>query len=340
MLKENDRRVLYAVIDAYVRDGVPVSSQRLRDAGGFRVSTATIRNRMVALERDGYLSKMHASSGRVPTDRGYRVYVDELQSDDRAWNEFADRCREELRGEVPDVNAVMANASHLIGELSKNLAVVYGAIVRESHVRTIKLVRLDGPRMLVVVNFEPEFERTTVLRFKKVFSTDVVANSERLINAVVAGKPVEAAKEELDAGVRDNVTDEGIIMREVAIHREAVFSEPPAVDFYFEERGHLLDQPELADPRNLQLILRLVHDKDYLTAILSRRSQDRTEVTIGSENGDEALHGFSVVTSGYRMGAARGVLGIIGPTRMRYDIALSVVGGMSRELRAIGEELF
>lgn len=340
MLKDKDRKILYTIIDAYIRDRAPVSSRRVCDVGGFRLSTATIRNRMVVLEREGYLAKAHVSSGRVPTDSGYRVYVDDLQSDDRAWDGISGSYREELRSDVPDVNAVMAHASHLIGEMSENLAVVYGAIVRESHISKIKLVRLDGPRMLVVVNFVPDFERTTVLRFSKSFAPDVVENSERLINRIVAGVAVDVAKDLLDSAVRDNVTDEGIIMRELAIHRETVLSEPPAVDFYFEERGHLLDQPELADPRNLQLILRLVHDKDYLTAILSDRSLDRTEVTIGRENGDEALHGFSLVTSGYRMGAARGVLGIVGPTRMRYDVALSVVSAMSRELRAIGEELF
>jgi len=84
----------------------------------------------------------------------------------------------------------------------------------------------------------------------------------------------------------------------------------------------------------------LLHNKPYLQSILSSRSQEGTEVTIGGENDDAALQNFSLVTAGYRMGAARGVLGIIGPTRMRYDLALSLVGLMSRELRAIGEEFF
>jgi heat-inducible transcriptional repressor len=192
----------------------------------------------------------------------------------------------------------------------------------------------------VVANLAPETERTTVLRFDREFSGETVADSERLINAVVAGKTVDEAKAALDSAIRDNVTDEGIIMREVAINREAIMSEAPAVELYFEERGRLLEQPELSDPKTLQLILRLLHNEAYLTSILARRSYETVEVTIGREHEDAALYPFSLVTAGYDMGAARGVLGIIGPTRMRYDVVLTLVGSVSRELRAIGEEYF
>jgi heat-inducible transcriptional repressor len=140
--------------------------------------------------------------------------------------------------------------------------------------------------------------------------------------------------------VRDNVTDEGIITREVAIHQEEIFSEPPAVELYFEERGHLLEQPELSDPKLLQLLLRLLHNKQYLTSVLSKRVDQRVRITIGTENEEEQLRAFSLVTAGYRMGAARGVLGIIGPTRMRYGYIRSLVDSAAHELAAIGEEYF
>jgi heat-inducible transcriptional repressor len=340
MLKEQHKGLLPTIIDAYVADSVPVSSSRVRESGGYSVSTATIRNRMAALEKEGYLKKTHVSSGRIPTDAGYRTYVDDLSANQSEWNEITSLCRAHLRRESLDADEIMNEASHLLGQVSKNLAVIYGAIERESQVQSVRLLALEGNRLLVVSNFLPEFERTTVLRFERDFSSDAFARSERLINQIVSGKILGDAKDALDSAVRDNVTDEGIIMREVSIHRETIMSGQPAVELYFEERGRLLDQPELSDPKTLQLILRLLHNKSYLTSILSKRSSERVEVTIGEENDDEALRPFSLVTAGYRMGAARGVLGILGPTRMRYDLALSLVGTVSRELRAIGEEFF
>jgi len=343
MLSERDRRILFTVIDGYVGSGEPVSSKRVRELGGYAMSTATIRGRMAALERQGYLAKTHVSSGRIPTDDGYRAYVDGLPANVRALGaseRIAGRCREELRTHTRDVSAVMMHASQLLGSLSDNFGVVYGAIEQESRVRRVRLVSMGSAQVLVVVNLEPAHERATTLRFDRELDRAAVEAVERLLGRILSGKTRAQARKVLESTVRDNVTDEGIITREISLRADTIFSEPPAVEVYFEERSRVLEQPELSDPKNLQLILRLLHDKAYLTSILSRRSLEGTEVTIGSEHADTALRRFSLVTAGYRMGAARGVLGVIGPTRMRYDVALAVVDSMSREMRDIGEEFF
>lgn len=342
MLTDKDKRVLFTIIEAYVEERTPVSSGRVREFGCYDWSTATIRNRMAVLERGGFLSKTHVSSGRVPTDDGYRLYVDDLQTNEHAsrFTEIARKCRTHLRAHRRDVSEIMLQTSQFLGSISRNVAVVYGAIEQESRVRDVRLVLLEGRRLLVVVNLAPEYESTTVIRLDRDFSGDVVSASEALLNGIVAGKSLCEARTELGDALRDNMTDEGIITREVSTQRMTIFSEPPAVELYFEQRDHLLDQPELSDPKVLQLILKLLHNKGYLTSILSNRPFEGIEVTIGGEHEDQDLWPFSLVTAGYALGAARGVLGIIGPTRMRYDLALSLVGSVSRELRAIGEEYF
>jgi heat-inducible transcriptional repressor len=340
MLPGKEQRLLRTVIELYVAEGKPVSSRAVQDAGGHALSTASIRNYMASLERRGLLAKPHTSAGRVPTDAAYRVYVDELMERQPGWDEIAGRWRVAMRDETRDPSDIMMHTSRFLGEVSKNFAVVYGSLVRGSRVNRIRLVGLDAPRVLVVMNLVPEHERATILRLDRSFAQDVLDSAAAYINRAITGKTLDEAKVVLDSLVRDNVTDEGIITREISINRETIFSEPPAVELFFEERGHLLEQPELSDPKNLQLILRLLHNKEYLTSILSNRLLDGTQVTIGEENDDAALRPFSLVTAGYRMGVANGVLGIIGPTRMRYDVALSLVACVSRELRAIGEEYF
>ncbi|NIM19116.1 MAG: heat-inducible transcription repressor HrcA [Candidatus Latescibacteria bacterium] len=337
---ERDLRILLSIVDLYVKDGIPVSSQKVQEAAGLGISTATIRNLMAGLERRGYLSKQYTSAGRVPTDEGYRCYVNTLLAQRQASEEFSRLFRKTLREEIMDIGTIMACASRFLGSITKNFAVVYGSIMQESRVSRISLVGLEGTRLLVVVNLLPEYERTTALRLEKRFSADVVSRAENLINRVVVGKTLAEAKDALDSIVRDNVTGEGIITREVAINREAIFSGPPAVELYFEEKEHLLERSDYFDPVLLQLLLLLLHNKTYLTSILSKRLAEKTQITIGSENEDEALKPFSLVTAGYRMGGARGVLGVIGPTRMRYDLALGIVGTIAKELQAIGEEYF
>jgi heat-inducible transcriptional repressor len=341
MLIDKDREILRAIIDAYVEDGAPVSSQRVHDAGCMHMSTATIRNRMVVLEQEGFICKAHISSGRIPTDAGYRERVNELQTDAAlADGGQSAAVRAELRVPGTDLNAVMLQASQYLGMMSNHVALVYGAIVKESRVRSVRLFPLDAHRVLVAVHLSPERESTITLRVTRDLSEDGVLRAEHLLQRLVADRPVEEARRNLASTLRDNVTDEGVIVREVALRGEEIFSAPAAIELCVEERSRVLDQPELADPRTLQLLLRILHNRDYLTSLLANRSIDRTEVTIGAEHRDDALRPFSMITAGYRMGAARGVLGIIGPTRMRYDMALSLVGAVSREMRAIGEEYF
>lgn len=339
MVNERELIILRLVVDAYVRDGAPVSSLAVRDAGS-SLSTASIRNVMAKLEEEGYVSKPHTSSGRVPTDKGYRAYVENLEGRTRFGTEFIPRFRDELRELDLDVESVMGAASRVLGILSNHFAVVYGGVIQESRVRRVRLIDLEGARLLVLVKLLPDHERTVVMRLERPFPTDVFARAEDWINRLVGGRTLVEAKDILERAVRDNVTDEGIITREVSIRREDIFSEPPAVELYFEERGHLMDEPELSDPRLLQILLRLLHNKTLLTSVLSRRLGEQTQVTIGSENEEQELQPFSLVTAGYRMGVARGVLGVIGPTRMRYGYVRDLVGSAARELQAFGEEYF
>ncbi len=340
MLNEKDMSILRTIIELYVGDAVPVSSQRVRSAGRFRMSTATIRNRMVGLETHGFIAKAHVSSGRIPTDEGYRAHVDELQADAvRPTGDGLAAMRGGLRDDL-DLTGVMQRTSQLLRALSQHVAVVYGSIVRESRVRTVKLFRLQGSKIMVVVNLVPDYERTITLRLSRDVLEDGISAAERLANRLLSDRSLEDARRLLGETMRDNVTDEGIVLGEIAARREDVFSEPVAMELCFDEPGAMLAQPELSDPRTLRLLLRILNDRDYLTAILAERRRNDVEVTIGSEHRDETLRPFSLVTAGYRMGAARGVVGIIGPTRMRYDLALGLVESMSRELCAIGEERF
>ncbi len=338
MLNERKSLILRLIVEAYVQEGRPVSSRSLKEVAGLSESTATIRNVMAELERAGYLTKPYTSAGRIPTDDGYRQYVDGLEESPQYTEAFSSRFRSEIREHAVDVESVMESATRILGRLSRNFAVLYGSAEPDCRVTGIRLIELDPLRIMVVVNLSPEHERTTVVRMEREVCKDVVARAEDLVNRAVENRTPDEAREALGSVIRDNMTDEGILTREIAMRREEIFSEPPAVQLYFEERGHLMEQPEFSDPRLLQLLLRLLHNKDYLTSVLSDRTDETTRITIGREHSDRELQPFSLVTAGYRMGGARGVLGVIGPTRMRYDLACTLVGCAARELRAFGEE--
>jgi len=337
MVTERDIQVLRAIVDLYVREGTPVSSLRVQRHMGSPLSTATIRNVMARLEADGFVAKPHTSAGRVPTETGYRVYVDLLEANHAFAETFARTFRDELREQDADVSGIMAAASRVLSVMSKNFAMVYGSVVQERRVTRIQLIELEGPRLLVAVNLAPDHERTSVLRMDKRFSSVVIARAEELINREVQNRTLREARAALDSVIRDNVTDEGIIAREVAVHREDIFSETPSLEFHFEEPENVFGQSEFSDPRLLQMLLQLFQNKQHLTSLLSSRASEM-QVTIGKEHREQELQPFSLVTAGYRMGMARGILGIIGPTRMPYDLIYALVGSAARGLETIGEE--
>jgi heat-inducible transcriptional repressor len=337
MLAERDIQVLRAIVDLYVHDGTPVSSLRVQEHLGAPFSTATIRNVMARLEREGFLTKPHTSAGRVPTDVGYRAYADLLEVNHAFAETFARTFREVLRERDADVSGILAAASRLLSAMSKHFAMVYGSVVQEHRVTRIQLVELEGPRLLVAVNLAPDHERTSVLRMDRRFSSVVIARAEELINREVRGKTLSEARTALDSVIRDNVTDEGIIAREVAVHREGIFSDTSGLEFHFEQPEHAFGQSEFSDPKLLQMLLQLFQNRSYLTSLLSSRAGEM-QVTIGKEHQDKELQPFSLITTGYRMGIARGVLGIIGPTRMPYDLIYALVGSAARGLETVGEE--
>ncbi len=337
MVAERDIQILRSIVDLYVREGTPVSSLRVQKHMGSPLSTATIRNVMARLEGEGLVAKPHTSAGRVPTEAGYRVYVDLLEANHAFAETFARTFRDELREQDADVSGIMAAASRVLSAMSKNFAMVYGSVVQERRVTRIQLIELEGSRLLVAVNLAPDHERTSVLQMDKRFSSVVIARAEELINREVQNRTLREARAALDSVIRDNVTDEGIIAREVAVHREDIFSETPALEFHFEEPEHVFEQAEFSDPKLLQMLLQLFQNKQYLTSLLSSRAGEM-QVTIGKEHREQELQPFSLVTTGYRMGMGRGVLGIIGPTRMPYDLIYALVGSAARGLGTIGEE--
>ena len=338
MLPNRDIEILRAIVDLHVRHGVPVSSLRVQRHLGTPLSTATIRNVMARLEQNGFLRKPHTSAGRVPTDKGYRSYVDRLDPNLAFADRFSETFKVELRVHDGGVETVMSAASRALSSMSKHFAMVYGSLEQESRVSRIQLVELDGGRLLVAVHVEPDHERTTVLRLDRRFGPSVIRRAEAWINREVQAKTLTDARAAIDAAIRDNITDEGIITREVAARRDEIFSELPAVEFYFEETEPL-DRPEFADPRVFHMLLRLLQNKRYLATLLSSRAGS-TQVTIGDEHEDAELRPFSLVTAGYRLGAARGVLGVIGPTRMPYDLICALVGSAARGLETVGDEYF
>jgi heat-inducible transcriptional repressor len=332
--------ILNALVEIYVREGSPVSSSRLAGLPGVDLSSATVRSVLADLERGGYLTKPHASSGRVPTHEAYRVYVNHIQRGMRPDERFRGLLRRRLTEEVQDAREVLGAVSSFLSELSENLGVVLRVRSRPVHIRRIRLVGLEGGRLLVVVAFAPEplQEHVAVLDLRESRAPHVVAGAESYLNERLSGRSVEEARRILQAGLGEIPGEEGLVAREVARHREALLETPERIDLALEGAERLLDHPDLTeDVASLRGFLSMLGHRERLAERLGEliERDPGIHVQIGGEIPWAELRPFSLVAATGRLGRSRGLIGVIGPPRMQYSSVISLVHLVAEELQGL-----
>ena len=336
-LPERDRRILGALVQAYIDHGEPISSLWLASRG-FGVSSATLRNVMARLEELGYVRQPHTSAGRVPTDMGYRCYVDQLLAERRAAR-LAPDVEERLRraGTVEDV------LSHASQEISRASHQVGFAMVpaTETNFEHLDFVPLDAGRILVVLVSTGGHISHKVIEPQETFSRADLQQAANFLNSEFKGRSLteirQAVLERLgeDRSLYDQLS--ALALRLASTTFEGLEREPSV---YIQGTALLLEMAVAHDPettlKTMRTLMRMIEEKSRLVRLIDAcMDGNALTVFIGSEHQDPDLQHFSVVTSTYTDGKRTGAVGIIGPTRMRYSRAINVVDSLSRTINRV-----
>ena len=334
-LSGREARILDTIIQLYVETAEPAGSQAVAARSKLGVSAATVRNTMGELEARGYLFHPHTSSGRIPTDLAYRVYVDRLMQHSPPSHEE----RELLESEVVLVQSggaieeILRRAAQVLGVLTQELGVAVAPALDRVVLERLELVRLSAERLLVVLTLGSGFVRTIFLEIPSAVAAEVVDHVARILNERLAGLPLG----EIRASVADRLRDADGSGRATSLlnvfiaQGEGVFdSAPDGGAVLLGSAQPLADQPEFASNVRMRELLELTERRDLLrTAFESHRRRGLT-ITIGTENADPKLAEFTLVTASYQRGDLTGVLGVLGPTRMPYDKIIGLVEHTSR----------
>ncbi len=334
-LSGREARILDTIIQLYVETAEPAGSQAVAARSKLGVSPATVRNTMGDLEARGYLFHPHTSSGRIPTDLAYRVYVDRLMHHAPP----SDEERGLIESEVVLVQGggaieeILRRAAQVLGVLTQELGVAVAPALDRVVLERLELVRVSAERLLVVLTLGSGFVRTIFLEIPSTLAAEVVDHVARILNERLAGLPLG----EIRASVADRLRDADgggratSLLNVFIAQGEGVFD--PAPDggaVLLGSAQPLADQPEFASNVRMRELLELTERRDLLrTAFESHRRRGLT-ITIGTENADPKLAEFTLVTASYRRGALTGVLGVLGPTRMPYDKIIGLVEHTSR----------
>jgi heat-inducible transcriptional repressor len=335
VLDDRKLSVLRAIVEDYVSTNEPVGSRALVERHDLGVSPATIRNDMAVLEEEGYITQPHTSAGRVPTDKGYRLFVDRLSTvkplspaERRAIQTF-------LEGAV-GLDDVVHRTVRLLAQLTRQVAVVQYPTLSRSSVRHVELVLLSPSRLLLVVITDTGRVEQRVAELPMTVDEDAVAALRQLLNARVSGQRLvdaPTAVSDLPDGAAPDL--QPIASTAVSMLLEAVVEHP-------DERVVLagtgnLTQFSLDFPFSVRPVLDALEEQVVLMRLLGEATDPATiSVTIGQENPEEVLRGTSVVSAGYGAGhRALAGLGVVGPTRMDYPGTMGAVRAVARYIGQI-----
>ncbi|MBE3589590.1 MAG: heat-inducible transcription repressor HrcA [Firmicutes bacterium] len=333
MIDERKQRILRAVIEDYISTGEPVGSRTIARKHGFNVSPATIRNEMADLEELGFLEQPHTSAGRVPSDLGYRYYVDHfvraVPADHRLWQFMRDRLALRAR----EIGAAVRAAARMLSEASNFLALVSGPHLESARIDALRIVPVGGQRALFVVVTDTGIVENRLLELGQPLNPAEVERINRLFEERVCGQTMGRAALAVMKDLAMELRQYGDL-----VEQTLEVLDRPAADG--EERlvvggaTNILRQPEFRDIDKAQMLLGSLEQEETVLELLGEpQPRTRARVVIGHEIRVAEMQDCSLVTASYRIGGdSWGQVGVLGPRRMDYAKIISLVEAVARAL--------
>jgi len=336
-LSERERQILSAVVQHFILTAMPVGSRQLARKRNLDLSPATIRNVMADLEDMGLLVHPHTSAGRVPSDLGYRIYVNDLMDARELSSAEREAIEREFEGVSQELDEIMAVTARVLSSSTKLLSIAMMPALDEAVLNRIDLVRLSDNRVLVIIALDSGPVRTIMVELEQSIPEEQLRHISRAINDRLSGLTLEEVKAGIGERFATMPAGHPGLVRFFVDSAEKLFSFSEHDELKIGGRAEVLSQPEFADPRTMRGIIELIEDKDIIVHLLHGLQVDeRVMISIGSENPDTRAKDLSVLTSSYRARTISGKLGVIGPTRMDYSKMKSLVeftaGIISRHL--------
>ncbi|MBN2071558.1 MAG: heat-inducible transcription repressor HrcA [Candidatus Krumholzibacteriota bacterium] len=325
--------LLKYVTDLYIETGRPVSSKTLKKKYRLTSSTANIRKVLHNLEEKGYLFKPHISAGRIPSDRGYRRYVDDLTDTRPLGRKVIEEVRNRIDRDWDDLREIMYSTSRVLGKMTNCMGLMMSILHSYGDIGKLRIIPLEGRHALVILFMKSGEERKVFIEFPDRYRPHIIDRAAHLINERIAGYPLEEAHRRMEIFMKEIDGIEREIAMIVASEADYLFDRPFQLQYHFDGFGNLSGIDELDDPRTMQNLLKVMGARRLMLSFMKDRMDNDVMITIGRENLLEELEGFSVITKRFNTADCDGVFGVLGPTRMSYRLVLSLLEMMGQELR-------
>ena len=330
-LTERERQILEAVIRSYVETAEPAGSRTISRRFVLGVSPATIRNTMSDLEEKGFLFHPHTSAGRIPTDKAYRVYVDELLRVQPLERVERFQLAQDISAGGFAIESILRRAAQSLGVLTQELGVALGPRMEQAVLEKLELVRLTTEKLILVLTLRGGAVRTIFIEVPGEIADEALLEVQVVLNERLAGLSLLEIRQSLGTRLRDATTATGAteLLNIFLQEGDALFDVPVVDDSEAVVLGQaslLAEKPEFASGERMRRLIEMTETRAELAALLRNRSSATgVSISIGSEHGSALPGGLTVVTAEYHTGSLSGVIGVIGPTRMSYEKVIALV---------------
>lgn len=322
MLDDRKMKVLYAIIKSYIDSAEPIGSRTLSKNFELGVSSATIRNEMSDLEDLGYLSKTHSSSGRVPSDKAYRLYVDELlklnmSTIDKVENQ---KIKEILSKESWDMDEFVQSSAKILSALTNYTSVVATPKLKGSRIKQLQLVKIEDLGVLVVMVCNNGLIKNSIYKTDLDISQDDLNKISNFLNDKFKSKTMDEILIKLSIDIFNEIFAYKDFLSGLLTVIQGSIEELISIELYSEGIMNILNFPEYKDVEKAKSFISFVEDKNLLLNIMQNTSMSQgIDIIIGQENIYSPLKDISIITATYNVGGRTiGKVGLLGPTRMDY----------------------
>ena len=334
MLTERQKLILQAIINDYIKHAEPVGSRSIAKMGDIDFSPATIRNEMADLEEMGYLVQPHTSAGRIPSNKGYRYYVDHLinPKDLDVSKKLLTNIREHFAQQLNQFELALEETANILSELTTYTSIIMGPDLHTTRLTKLEIVPIAEDGLVVILVTDSGRVESRTIRLPQELTSDEIERLVKILNHELVGTPLHQLRHRIETAVQDtylrNLNDYERVS-EIIAHLTNNLELAPENKIFFGGTVNLLNQPEFSSVETIRGLLGLFEQTESVKQLL-QSSNEGIEVRIGLEGDIAGASNCSIITTSYQIaGRPMGTIGIFGPTRMDYSRVIKILDALT-----------
>ncbi|PLR78103.1 heat-inducible transcriptional repressor HrcA [Bacillus sp. V3-13] len=340
MLTDRQLLIFQVIVDDFIRSAQPVGSRSLSKKHDISFSSATIRNEMADLEELGFIEKTHTSSGRIPSEKGYRYYVDHLLSPQKLNRTEVHKIKSIFAERIYELEKIVQKSAKILSEMTNYTSIVLGPDVMEHKLKRIQIVPLNQEAAIAVIVTDTGHVENRMFQLPESIDGGDLEKMVNILNDRLVGVPLvrlnEKIHKEVAALLRQHIQNYDFMLQSFA----ETLKLPTNEKLFVGGKTNMLSQPEFHDIEKIRSLLAMIEQEDGIYELV-RENPHGINIKIGRENNNSAMENCSLITATYSMGAEKiGTIAIIGPTRMEYSRVVSILQLISKDLTTVLSKLY